>query len=218
MCEFVGIAWFDEQPPPMDEVTLRSGGLPLMGPATSWPSCTTCGVPMLFRAQLPLAISGLARHDDDRVVLVFECHAWANGQPCAQGKVVVARGEVAPRLPPSLNGTSGTHEFAVLAPRGGKLVPFDDAIPGTHRTTLPPLESLEGTPRHGRLLGLLGGTTPGSIDGATLCGCGRPTRTVMRLLALDEPVRPRVCLGPALVQLCLRCDVGRVHRMVFPCA
>lgn len=213
----MGIAWFDEQPPPMDEVTLRAGGLPLMGPTTSWPACRTCDAPMIFRAQLPLAISGLVRHDDDRVVLVFECHQWTGREPCAQGAVVVSRGQVTPRRPP-LQGASAADGFSVLAPRGGRLVPFDDGVPGTHRTTLPPLESLAGTPRHGRLLGLLGGTTPGSIDGSTLCGCGRPTRTVVRLLGSDEPVRPQVCLGPALVQLCLQCNVGRVHRIVLPCA
>lgn len=210
----VGIAWFDERPPPMSEVTLRTGGLPLMGPATPWPTCGSCGLPMVFRAQLPLAVSGLVGFDDDRCVLVFECHQGSHGTPCTEGAVLVAGGDVVPREPPSSHLPIGRPP--VLAPRGGKLVPFDEGVPGTVATTLPPLETLARAPVHGRLLGVLGGPTPGSVDPSCLCDCGRPMRTVVRLLAMDPPPAPHVHLGPTLVHACLRCNVGRTHRMVVP--
>jgi len=47
---------------------------------------------MLFRAQIPLALTSLVDVDDDRLLLVFECHAHGeDGGPCDGGDVVVAR-------------------------------------------------------------------------------------------------------------------------------
>lgn len=198
----------------MEEATLRMGGLPLMGASPPWPGCPLCDRPMLFRVQLPLAVSGLVGFDDDRVVLLFECHAWRHGEECTQSEVLVARGGLSPRDPPRRATSDGP---PVMPARGGVLVPFDDDLPGVPRTTLPPLESLAGGSDAGRLLGLLGGTTPGSRDPSTLCACGSPTRTVIRLLATDDPEQSAgVFLGPTMVQLCLQCDAGRAHRMTVP--
>jgi hypothetical protein len=267
----VGIAWFDELPPPMEEVALRIGGLPLMRRDTPWPECPLCAQPMLFRAQLPLAVSGLTRFDDERVVLVFECHSRSEGQSCSEGAVVVTGGPLEPIQPPTSRSyrvtvtdlgprpdqvrdlmgritqpppgpepvpcelledapPSITEEAArviedaggavevwpspptVIAPLGGRLVPFDDDVPGTFRTTLPPLQKLAVDSHQGRLLGLLGGTSPGGRDGAQLCGCGGPTRTVVRLVCVEGVLPANVSLGPATVQVCLRCDVGKLLR------
>lgn len=210
----VGLAWFDERPPPMEQVTLRVGGLPLMDRGTEWPSCVSCASPMLFRAQLPLAVSGLVGLDDDRVVLVFECHDDWRGEPCSEGVALIARGQVAPRSPP--DGFL-THPV-VIDPRGGIIVPFEDDTPGTHRTTLPGLDSLTGPLEGHRLLGLLGGAAPGSRDGSVVCDCGRCARTVVRLLGSDVPTDAGVWLGPTSVQACLRCNEANVHRMIVATA
>ena len=71
----MGIAWFDDSPPPMEEPALRTGGLPLMPEGASWPDCPRCELPMLFRAQLPLAVTSLVAPNDQRMLLLFECHA-----------------------------------------------------------------------------------------------------------------------------------------------
>ncbi|MFW5925851.1 MAG: hypothetical protein ACOCV4_06770 [Myxococcota bacterium] len=198
----------------MEQVTLRVGGLPLMDRGTEWPSCGWCASPMLFRAQLPLAVSGLVGLDDERVVLVFECHDDWRGEPCSEGIALIARGPVAPRSPPE---GYLTHPV-VIDPRGGVIVPFEDDTPGTHRTTLPALDSLAGSMDGGRLLGLLGGPAPGSRDPSVLCDCGRCTRTVVRLLGSDLPREGGVWLGPTSVQACLHCNKGDVLRMLVATA
>jgi hypothetical protein len=275
----VGIAWFDERPPPMEEVTLRTGGLPLMQADTPWPTCPLCARAMLFRAQLPLAVSGLVGFDDGRVVLVFECHDRLEGERCSEGAVVFAEGHLEPREPPTsdayrvtvthlgddpdrvhrlvdriglpwaqegdrpptapfdllwsappsiaeqtareVEGAGGTVEVwpsppTVTAPVGGKLVPFDDDVPWAHRTTLPPLRALATTAAHGRLLGLLGGFSPGARDSTAPCGCGRRRRTVVRLVAVDPESPSGVVLGPTTVQACLRCGTGTTLRSLPP--
>jgi hypothetical protein len=91
------------------------------------------------------------------------------------------------------------------ATHGALLVPFDDGAPGTARTSLPPLGGL--TRADGpRLRGFLGGATAGYRDHAFPCACGRPTRTVARLLAVSED---GLALGPAVAQFCPAC--GRAY-------
>jgi hypothetical protein len=194
----------------MEDITLRTGGLPLMDEATPWPICERCARHMLFRAQLPLAVSGLAAHDDDRVLLVFECHGQVDGLFCDGGAVHLVRGTLAPRHPPA--GRSWSSPPAVMPSEGGMLVPFDDGGLGAPRTSLPPLARLAATPDQGRLRGVLGGQAPGWRDAPLPCGCGRPTRTVLQLMETEPDHLPGVALGPAVVQVCLGCDTGRLVR------
>lgn len=99
----MGIAWLDaEASPPMDAPVLRTGGLPLLGPNQAWPECARCEVPMLFRAQIPLAITSLAAPDDDRLLLVFECHAETEFGPCDAGALLFSTGNRGPRQAPEL--------------------------------------------------------------------------------------------------------------------
>jgi len=94
---------------------------------------------------------------------------------------------------------------------GGRLMPFDDGQPGLARTTLPALDGLLEAVRGGTMRGLIAGDSPGYRDHSFNCSCGRPTRTALRLLAHREPGDGPE-LGPAIVQVCLRCDLGWVHR------
>ena len=96
----MGIAWFDADPPPMPEVTLRTGGLPLLGEQQNWPVCAVCDLPMLFRAQIPLALTSLAAPSDNRLLLVFECHAQLEGRCCREATLVVSETPGPPRSPP----------------------------------------------------------------------------------------------------------------------
>jgi hypothetical protein len=84
----------------MGDRTLRTGGLPLLGERDDWPSCPRCDLPMLFRAQLPLAATSLVAFDDDRMLLVFECHARSGGSMCDEGAVLIAGGDLVPRQAP----------------------------------------------------------------------------------------------------------------------
>ena len=94
---------------------------------------------------------------------------------------------------------------------GGRLMPFDDGQPGLARTTLPALDGLLEAARGGTMRGLIAGDEPGYRDHSFQCSCGRPTRTALRLLAHREAGDgPK--LGPAIVQVCLRCDLAWVHR------
>jgi hypothetical protein len=96
----MGIAWFDDEPPPMEEPTLRIGGIPLLTADQMWPICSRCGLPMLFRAQVPLALTSLVSPFDDRLLLFFECHANLGQKPCDSGSLVVANGNLSPRTAP----------------------------------------------------------------------------------------------------------------------
>jgi hypothetical protein len=99
----MGIAWLDaDASPPMDAPVLRTGGLPLLGKAQEWPECARCEVPMLFRAQIPLGITSLASPADDRLMLVFECHAETEYGPCDAGTVLLSTGDRGPREAPLL--------------------------------------------------------------------------------------------------------------------
>lgn len=95
-------------------------------------------------------------------------------------------------------------------PHDGVLVPFDEGMPGMTKTTLPPLSSLVDGVSRRRIRALLGGATPGHRDLQLPCACGKPTKTVIRLLASASD--PRVTLGSAIVQICLACDTGSLHR------
>lgn len=98
----------------------------------------------------------------------------------------------------------------LTAAHDGMLVPFDEGMPGMTKTTLPPLSSLvEGVTRR-RIRALLGGATPGHRDLQLSCACGKPTKTVIRLLASASD--PEVTLGSAIVQICLACNTGSLHR------
>lgn len=99
----MGIAWLDaDASPPMDAPVLRTGGLPLLGENQPWPECARCEVPMLFRAQIPLGITSLAAPDDDRLLLVFECHAETEHGPCDAGTILLSTGIRGPRAAPVL--------------------------------------------------------------------------------------------------------------------
>lgn len=271
----MGIAWFDEAPPPMEEPALRTGGAPLLPEGEAWPTCPRCEMPMLFRAQLPLALTGLVGFDDDRLVSVFECHARLDAEPCEEGAVIVrSAAQLKPRMAPDTQGfTIVLHELgsrpgpvlrtvasiadaeqtiddadlpavilwgappsianetvraiadqggrAELLPHpptqlarcvGGKLVPYDDDVPGTHRTTLPPLRELVGSQETGMMRGLFGGNFPGDTQGIAPCTCGRNRKTVVRLFAHRDRDPSGAHLGPASVQVCLRCGSGNLLR------
>jgi len=235
---------------------------------------------MLFRAQIPLALTSLVDVDDDRLLLVFECHARSEHGRCDGGEVLVVRTplELAEAPPASaydvvltdlgerpeqvwnvveqlfVGDAAGFEDLApppvVILPTspgsiaeqalamvreaggkaelrsapvtelrrswGGRLVPFEDGYPGTRRTTLPPLSTLlNGHGDRVAMRGLFGGTTPGYRDHPSPCGCGRPTRTAVRLLGETGAPGgdPAIRLGPATVQVCLACDRATLHRV-----
>lgn len=99
----MGIAWFDDSEITPDEASLRLGGLPLLGAHQPWPTCVECDVPMLFRGQIPLALTSLVGPSDGRVLSIFECHARVDGGSCLEGTVVVTRGSCAPRSAPKID-------------------------------------------------------------------------------------------------------------------
>ncbi len=107
----MGIAWFDDGELVAENASLRLGGLPWIGEAQQWPTCVECGVPMLFRGQIPLALTSLVGPSDGRLLSIFECHArlrWFSpttgldhGGSCLEGSVVVTRGSHILRQPPA---------------------------------------------------------------------------------------------------------------------
>lgn len=97
----MGLAWFDEDTDPLAPSSLHTGGLPQLGDHP-WPECPRCGVPMLFRAQLPLGVTSLVGPDDDRLVLVFECHAQDRAGVCGAGEVIVTTTDATPATPPAV--------------------------------------------------------------------------------------------------------------------
>ena len=266
----MGIAWFDGNAVAMEALELRSGGLPLLPDDAPWPTCPCCEAPLLFRAQIPLALTSLVGPLDERTLLLFECHAAPDGEPCGGALAVLASGRCTPRQPPAAlafdvlledAGPDPAHLAEVLArlgseapPRlilgqavaraipatiaeqtlrvledagaqlvlreappttlasmfGGLLVPFDDAAPGSPRTTLPPLAGLGVGLQAGRMRGFLGGATVGARDHSFACRCGKPTRTVARLLGVPEG---DLSLLPAVAQLCLGCGRAYYHRV-----
>jgi len=98
----VGIAWLDDEEVEMDAVALRTGGLPLLTPERAWPECPNCGLPMLFRGQVPLSLTGLVPFDDPRVLLIFECHAEPGGHGCLEGEAMIVQGELSLVQPPAV--------------------------------------------------------------------------------------------------------------------
>lgn len=86
----------------MDAPALRTGGLPLLTPDRAWPECPACGLPMLFRGQAPLSLTGLVSYDDPRVVLIFECHARPNGHACLEGEAIMVQGDLCLTQPPAV--------------------------------------------------------------------------------------------------------------------
>ncbi|MEM9194409.1 MAG: hypothetical protein AAGF12_34850 [Myxococcota bacterium] len=263
----MGVAWFDDEPPEMPEIELRTGGLPLLPEGVAWPTCARCELPMLFRAQVPLNITPIASYDDPRVLLIFECYA-SGDTACDSGQAVVVSGGLEPRPapPPSAfdlmlhdrgpnpsavdalvfaiadcpastlpsvimqNAPSSIVSEAVRAieeaggraealpsaatvlpwVRGGRLVPFDDGIPGLSKTTLPPLAELRTGGVPASMRGILGGSAPGYRDYAVSCRCGEPTRTALRLLADRSMEGP--ALRPATIQVCRKCGATRMLR------
>lgn len=97
----MGIAWFDDGNLAVDDGSLRLGGLPWLGEAQAWPRCEECGIPMLFRGQIPLALTSLVGPSDGRLLSIFECHARVDGGSCLEGSVVVTRGSHVLRHPPA---------------------------------------------------------------------------------------------------------------------
>lgn len=107
----MGIAWFDDGDLAVEDGNLRLGGLPWLGETQGWPRCVECGVPMLFRGQIPLALTSLVGPSDGRLLSIFECHAqlrWRSpatglddGGSCLEGSVVVTRGSHVLRHPPA---------------------------------------------------------------------------------------------------------------------
>jgi|GEM_PF-5680484 len=267
----MGIAWFDGGSVAMDAVELRSGGLPLLAENDVWPSCPRCDAPLLFRAQIPLAMTSLVGPLDERMMSLFECHAETEGTHCDGTLALLTSGERAPRQPPTPvafdvlledAGPNAEQVAAVVARLGGDeiaqpplapqqtlargipatmaeqtmrileesgarvvlresppttlaamagavLVPFDDGLPGASRTTLPPLAALSRSAEGRRMRGFLGGSTPGNREHSFACVCGKPTRTVARLLGTPEG---ELALAPSVAQLCLSCGRGHYHR------
>lgn len=97
----MGIAWFDDDDVSIDEAALRLGGLPLLASHQEWPRCIECQVPMLFRGQIPLALTSLVGPSDDRLLAIFECHVRVPGGSCLEGAVVVARAHSGLRQAPA---------------------------------------------------------------------------------------------------------------------
>jgi hypothetical protein len=296
----MGIAWLDDDPPPMAEPALRVGGVPLLSSEQTWPNCPRCGLPMLFRAQIPLALTSLVSPYDERLLLFFECHSNVRRTACNGGALVITKGVGSPREAPecqyygvhlfsfgdfseqvarvvdalkedadqdeweevadeneweevmhshirrSTNGDErfktplvvlnnvpssigfqavhtlselgATVELLPASPttlpdiRGGKLVPFDDGTFNACRTTLPSIRKINANFGARALRGLMGGATLGNRDYTYNCGCGRQTRTAVRLLA-DDSV-PKIPLGQTIAQVCLHCGTGSLYRRV----
>jgi len=133
-------------------------------------------------------------------VVMQACPRYIAEEASRALRYVGARVSLAPTAPTTLGSC-----------HGGRLMPFDEGRPGRARTTLPALDGLVGAARGGTMRGLLAGDSPGYRDYSFHCSCGRPTRTALRLLAHREPHGgPR--LGPAIVQVCPRCDRAWLHR------
>lgn len=96
----VGIAWFDDECPPLEELAIRTGGLPLLPEETEWPRCPHHDTPMLFRAQIPLALTNLVPFNDPRVLQVFECHAQMDAEVCDVGAALIVKEPLGVRQPP----------------------------------------------------------------------------------------------------------------------
>ena len=91
---------------------LRTGGLPLLPSGMRWPECPLTGLPMLFRAQLPLCTTGLVAPDDERLVLVFESHATTpEGYSSHESEVMVVEGHIEPREAPPISA----HDVILLS-------------------------------------------------------------------------------------------------------
>ena len=269
----MGIAWFDDVAPPAEDRALRVGGLPMLPQDQPWPVCPRCDLPLLFRAQVPLALTSLVAFDDDRLLLLFECHAFRQDGPCDGSAVIISSGPTVPRPPPRdelfdvwlgvprstavralvcrlracdsdcqcaqdagapvlaavpasiaggasavLNQVGGRTLLRPSAPtiltesHGGRLVPYDDCLPGFHRTTLPPLEHLDALADGAIMRGLLGG--PRAVPGGhhSNCRCGRPPRTAVRLLRHRQADPCGAHPGPAWAEVCLRCGEGELRR------
>lgn len=264
----MGIAWFDGDPVEMEALELRSGGLPLLTESTPWPACPRCDAPLLFRAQIPLAMTSLLSPLDERTMMLFECHAETEGTLCDGAAAVLSTGECAPRQPPAaqafdvfldeagpnpedvagilgrlagedarwpaagqivargIPAAMAEQTVRILEEAGARIVlresppttlasvngallmPFDDGVDGASRTTLPALGGLVGSSKR-RMRGLIGGATAGYRDHSFTCTCGKPTRTIARLLAVSDA---GVELAPAVAQLCLACGRAHYHR------
>ncbi len=100
--EAMGIAWFDDEVGDMQSPQLRTGGFPLLPADLSWPECSRCEMPMLFRAQIPLSVTSLVGVGDEALLQVFECHHVCEGEPCGESTVHWVQGEsLALREPPA---------------------------------------------------------------------------------------------------------------------
>jgi len=169
---------------------------------------------MLFRAQLPLAATGLVSPDDDRLVLIFESHGSDSlGATSTGGMVEVVRGSLSPRSAPPVSA----HDLIVLelGPQADRVIDvlerlrglpfrFGDALslPYTVMTAVPASIALEAI----RLLSDLGATVdlpptaPATLDwvrGGTLIPFneGRrrgPSQTLLTLHDLKRAERPRL--------------------------
>lgn len=286
----MGIAWFDDEAPPISEPVLRIGGIPILTPDQTWPICMRCGVPMLFRAQIPLALTSLVSPYDNRLLHFFECHAHLDNSICDFGTLLISEGTGTPReapvcqmfgvllldygpntipvarvvntlldpmdsvdfnrvnqshdykdaselcfnlpamimsnVPPSigiqaiatLSDMGASIKLVPMAPttlpdvRGGKLIPFDDGNPSSHKTTLPKITKIQADFGQQAMRGFIGGSTPGYRDHGFKCTCGRPTRTAVRLLA-DESIEV-IHLGPTVAHLCIHCSSGSLYRKI----
>lgn len=133
----MGLAWFDDDPPEMGERGLRTGGLPLLPPHEPWPECPRCGGPLLFRAQLPLALTSLTGFDDERLMLIFECHAVLEEGPCDGGTALLVDGDLAPRAAPPSRGRDVV--LVGLGRSEAEVMRIVQAVSEWHGRGLPPL-------------------------------------------------------------------------------
>jgi hypothetical protein len=108
----MGIAWFDAKGDSEPEVNgLRTGGKPALPPHTPWPRCPVTDLPMLFRAQLPLASTGLVTPDDERLLAVFESYTdLGSGIRGTDGVGIVTRSTEHELLPPP----TSAHDVVIL--------------------------------------------------------------------------------------------------------
>jgi hypothetical protein len=160
---------------------------------------------MLFRAQVPLTATFLAGADDDRLVLVFECHT---SESCREGQATVVRGPALATRPPP----EGSGPVVHGPPRGGELAPLAAIAPAIPFDPRAPADDVaaELADSGGELRAVLG-PSPRSPCGA----CGRNAHAAVRFVSREAyacDVEPAPLLGPTTVHICPRCDMAWVER------
>ena len=134
----MGLAWIEDAAPPPAEPALRHGGLPLLPRSVRWPTCPACDLEMLFRAQVPLALTSLVSFADSRLLSVFECHATHDTGPCDGAAALLLRDPLEVRDAPRsitrdvIVTDTGEHPEQVL-----RIVDAVDGYRGLGRIALP---------------------------------------------------------------------------------